>query len=269
MHAIISGRSRRALIIDGDLLKSLDFDNPSKIVLRQKSDLPYFFGENSDLHILENTTMPLIKSELKSDCNFTSALDLTLISLDSELPDDIREEALEGLRKRLVDPITRQRLAKVLYAEPFPEDADPVGAVRLARREARKFLTELISLQPSISAVKQAWEAIPTKNFGSDENRRVFQQSAVRAGVFRELVWSPEDPELKLAILEYTLPRNMIELFPNSMEIFQVWIENLRSVKKLSADRKERRLAGDRRKGVGRDPRKRLGRDRKEKKLAG
>jgi hypothetical protein len=82
-------------------------------------------------------------------------------------------------------------------------------------------------------------------------------------------VWSPEDPELKLAILEYTLPRNMIELFPNSMEIFQVWIENLRSVKKLSADRKERRLAGDRRKGVGRDPRKRLGRDRKEKKLAG
>ena len=274
MHALISGRSRRALIIDGELLKSFDFDNPSKIVPRRKSDLSYLFGEAADLRILENTTMALVESELEDDCNFTCALDLSLISLDSELPDDIREEALEGLGELLRDLQTRERLANVLYAEPFPKDTDLAGALKLcktrATTEAKVFLMELNSLQPLIRAVKQAWEVIPTKSFGSYEKRGVFRQSAIRAGIFRALVWSPEKPELKLRVLKHTLPQS-IESFPNYEGILEIWTENLRSVKPVVKDRSERRQAGDRRESIlaAKRTEKKSPGDRKKKRLAG
>ena len=245
MNAIISGRCRRALIIDGELLTELNVDSPSRIVPRRKSDLPYFFGEAADLRILQNTTMAFVRSELEGECNFTSALDLTLISLDSELPKRVREEALDGLGNHLANIDTCVRLADVLYADTFPEDADLIGALSLCNTQAaiksHEFLFDIESRQPSISAVKQTWEAIPTKHFGSYETRRVFRQTAIRTGIFRELVWSESEEELR--VLKNMLPPNIIAFFPNAREVLQVWIDNLRSVKTLTASFSLRRRA--------------------------
>jgi hypothetical protein len=78
MNAIVSGRSGRALILEGDSLRSFDLDDPSRTVPRRRSDLPYLFGEAADLRIIEDTTIESVECELRKDCNFTWALDLLL-----------------------------------------------------------------------------------------------------------------------------------------------------------------------------------------------
>lgn len=101
MNAIVSGRSERALLLDGESLKSFELDDPSTIVPRHRSELPYLFGEAADLRTLENTTLESVERELRMDCHFTWALDLALISLDAELEDEIRTDALEDLEQLL------------------------------------------------------------------------------------------------------------------------------------------------------------------------
>ena len=100
MNAIVSGRSGRALIIDGETLKSVEIDDPSTFVPRKRSDLPYLFGDASDLRLVENATTESIVSTLTAECNSTLALDLTLISLDAEL-----EVVLAAIAGETADPI--------------------------------------------------------------------------------------------------------------------------------------------------------------------
>ena len=144
MNAIISGRSGRALIVDGESLKSFDIDDPSMIVPRRKSELAYLFGEASDLRAVAATSISSIARELTFDCHFTWALDLALISLDSELPEDIREEALDGLEELLVETLVREKLENVLYSHPLPDDSDLVGALKLCEIKAFSAAEDLL-----------------------------------------------------------------------------------------------------------------------------
>src|SRR5438876_3994724 len=123
MNAVISGTAGRALLIDGKSLKSFDVDDPSKLVARHQSDLPYIFGEGRDLRVIENADLDSIAKELKSEADFTLALDLTLVSLDAELEEDIRKDAIQDLDELLADEQIRERLEGSIYA-----GHSPVGA---------------------------------------------------------------------------------------------------------------------------------------------
>ena len=192
MNAIVSGRSGRALLLDRESLKSFDLDDPPMIVPRKRSELPYLFGEAADLRTIENTTIESVERELRLDCHFTWALDLTLISLDSELEYDIRSDALEDLEELLKENTILERLENVLYSEPLPEDVDLTGALKLCDSNAQSmvfsFLQRLQTFQSAINCVCQTWEAIPTNTFGTHEDRNAFRHVAVREGLFRSLV---------------------------------------------------------------------------------
>src|SRR5438105_578030 len=130
MNAVISGTAGRALLIDGKSLKTFDVDDPSNLVVRHQSDLPFMFGEGRDLRVIENADLDSIAKELKSEADFTLALDLTLISLDAELEEDIRKDAIQDLDELLGDAQIRDRLEGIIYARPLPDDADLDGALR-------------------------------------------------------------------------------------------------------------------------------------------
>src|SRR5437763_6316316 len=97
MQAAISGIARKAVIVDGDSVKFFDVDNPAQLLECQRADIPYIFGEGLDLRFVADTNIESVTAELKSESNLRLALDLTLISLDSELEDDIRSDALRDL----------------------------------------------------------------------------------------------------------------------------------------------------------------------------
>src|SRR5258706_6637620 len=118
MNAVISGTAGRALLVDGKSLMSFDVDDPSKLVVRQQFDLPYLFGEGRDLRVIEDSDIESITRELEAESNLALALDLTLISLDEELEEDIRRDALRDLDDILTDNQLVIRLENILYARP-------------------------------------------------------------------------------------------------------------------------------------------------------
>src|ERR1044072_523117 len=190
MNAIVSGRSGRALILDGESLQSFDLDDADKMIVRHPSELPYLFGEAKDLRILEDTNVASVAQELERENNFTCALDLTLISLDPELADDIREEALVELEELFADATLIERVENVIYAAPLPDDADIIRAQELCAANlevVQKFLQRLNDHQPAIVTAFETWEGIPVHKFPTFENKRHFRYIAVKDGLFRAL----------------------------------------------------------------------------------
>jgi tetratricopeptide (TPR) repeat protein len=230
MNAIVSGRSGRALLLDGELLKSFDLDDPAAIVPRKRSELPYLFGEAADLRIIENATVESVERELRIDCHFTWALDLVLISLDPELEDDIRTEALEDLEVLLTESTTLPRVEALFYSKPLPEDADLTGALELCDRELSTvlaFLERLEERQAAIASVSQAWETIPTKTFGSQENREAFRRVAVREELFHTL--ATVDPAASSSTLMLKAGLNpAVKQLPNYRQVLQAWTKPFR-----------------------------------------
>jgi tetratricopeptide (TPR) repeat protein len=233
MNAIVSGRSGRALILDGESLKSFDLDAPSTIVSRHRSDLPYLFGEAADLRTIENTTIESVERELRMDCHFTWALDLALISLDAEIEDDIRSDALEDLEQLLAESATRQRLENVLYSKPLPEDADK-GALDHCDPQALSivfgFLKRLEERQPSILSVHHAWEIIPTRTFGGQENRETFEHVAVKEGLFHSLATLDTVASISSFQLKAGLTPS-IQRLPNHRQVLLAWTAPFRGTR--------------------------------------
>ncbi len=235
MDAVISGRAGRALLLDGDSLKSFDVDDPSKLVPRRQSDVPYLFGETQDLRVLQNTDIESVQRELEHDSDCSCALDLTLISLDAELPDDIRQEALEGLDELLADSRVVERLENILYARPLPEEGDLEGALRLSNTESLSsaLLQRFQECQQLITEVTEAWDTIPTKIFGGYEQQAEFQHVAVREGLFRTLVTTRETQGAISTFLLNAGLNKSIQQLRNYRQVLQHWTNSFRQASAL------------------------------------
>src|SRR2546423_1490758 len=232
MDAVISGRAGKALLLDGESLKSFDVDDPSEIVSRRQSDLPYLFGEAQDLRVIENADVESVKQALQHDCDFNWALDLTLISLDAELPDDIRKEAIEGLDELLSDSRVVERLEGILYARPLPEDVELVGAIKLCNEvrssNGSALLRSFGQCQLLIYQVSQAWDTIPTKIFVDYERQVEFQQVAAREGLFRSLVTVRQTKSPISTFLLNAGLNESIKQLPNYRQVLQHWASPFR-----------------------------------------
>ncbi|HWF88987.1 MAG TPA: tetratricopeptide repeat protein [Pyrinomonadaceae bacterium] len=230
MNAIVSGRSGKALILDGESLQSFDLDEPDKIVVRHSSELSYLFGEAKDLRILEDTNAASVARELEREGDFTCALDLTLISLDSELADDIRQEALKELEELFADGMIMERVENVMYAAPLPEDADLMKARVLCDANlevVQEFLRRLEDNQPAITSAAMAWETIPVNKFPTFENKQHFRHVAVKEGLCRALATLDSPPSVSTFLLRSNLNRSVQQLF-NYRQILQEWTKPFR-----------------------------------------
>ena len=232
MDALISGTTGRALLVDAGHLKSFDVDEPSKLVPRTRADFAYLFGEMQDLRVIENTDIESVRRELKLDSDSALALDLALISLDPELPDDIRREAIEGLDELLSDARVAERLENLLYARPLPEDADLTSTLRLCNDRdgsgGSNFLRRLEELEPFISEVSEAWDSIPTKVFGDYDERAEFLHAAVREGLFRTLVIIRETQSTTWTFLLNAGLNSSVKQLPNHRQVLQHWTTSFR-----------------------------------------
>ena len=159
MHAVISGRAGRALVLDGESLTSFDVDDASNLVPRKPPDLPYLFGESQDLRVIEDSDIESISRELKADSDLNFAVDLTLISLDEELEDDIRKDAIQDLNELLAHDKLSECLENIMFARPLPNDADLAGALKFCDKSrlpnAFALLERLDRCQPLISKVRE------------------------------------------------------------------------------------------------------------------
>ena len=233
MNAVISGTAGKALLIEGESLTSFDVDDPSERAVRRQSDLPYLFGEGRDLRLIKDADLDSIIKELKTETDFTLALDLTLLSLDYELEGEIRKEAIQDLDGLLDDNELTKRLEGIMYARPLPDEADLDGALEHCDefRSAKTFafFDTLGQRQHLINKVSAAWDVIPTKFFSDYEHKSNFQNIAVRAGLFRSLVLILEGSGTISEFLVGSGLNPSIQQLRNYRQILPVWCAPFRT----------------------------------------
>lgn len=240
MDALISGTNGRALLLDAGQLTSFDVDDPSDLVPRTAADFAYLFGEMQDLRVLEDTDIESVRRELKVDSDSALALDLALISLDAELPDEIRKEALQSLGELLADDQIVERLENILYARPLPEDSDLRGALQLCKASrpllTLRLLRRFEERQPFISEVSEAWDLIPTKVFGDYDQKEEFLHTAAREGLFRSLVLTRETQNTTSTFLLTAGLNNSVRQLSNHRQVLQDWTASFRQMVLLVED---------------------------------
>jgi lipopolysaccharide/colanic/teichoic acid biosynthesis glycosyltransferase len=230
MNAIISGRAGLALLVDGAHLQSLHYDEPDVLVPRRAEDYHLLLGDSGDLEFLEDVRHDEVRRRLDITVEREEALDLLLITLDPDLPDQIRRQAAHEVQPLIEKSEIAEQVEQILYAQPLPASADPAGALRIAAEGGpgvSEFVQRLIVRQPKIVAVRRAWEMIPDSVFGSIAAREYASAACVRAGVFRKFtlalhVWEALENVITEVFMTYQLQQ-----ISNLSDILFHWAEPL------------------------------------------
>ncbi len=231
MQAVISGQVGVALLVEGDKFSSLHAGKTDEVVRRRDREIPYLFGDARDFQFLEDVELPEVARELQLATTKADAFHIALILLDPQLTHDTRREAAEELTELLAIPGVLEYVESVLHSHPLPADGDLPGALSCCTHRSepsQQLLFRLGSLQGEIVSVYEAWEQIPDRVFGSEQDRRCALATAVRAGLFRDFVESLATYGGVGEVLERILRSNSLLAIQNHREILERWASTLR-----------------------------------------
>jgi hypothetical protein len=231
MNAVLSGQAGIALLLDGEKLSSLRADRPGEVIHRSPGEVPLLFGDAKDLQFLEAVGLEEVSSRLGQARDEVDALHLALILLDESLSHDTRRTAADELEEMLTVEGNQRFVENVLHAHPLPRGSDLIGARSLCpgyAERVRHLLEKLGFLQGVIAEVHFAWEQIPENLFDGKRDRAYVRSSAVREGMFCDLVAlragkGSIDSFLKTAYLNVQFRR-----ISSHREILQAWLSPLR-----------------------------------------
>lgn len=236
MNAIISGRAGVALLLEGEVLSSFDVEDPATLLPRRPADLRLLFGEAPDVQFFEDVDHAAAARHLERAFNCASALDLALITFDPELTDDIRDDAAAELERLLSDPPVVEYLENILFGKPLPAAADLAGALVRCGEGGKRLpalsgtLQVLEGYQPAVRAVSAAWDELPAKLFGGDEQKAEFRRVAVREGLFRRLAFeAARGPHARVGDFTVHAGTNpVITSLRNYRAVLQRWLSPFR-----------------------------------------
>jgi hypothetical protein len=235
VDAVLSGHAGVALLLDGDKLSSLHFEDSDEALPRSPGEVHLLFAGAQDLEFLENVGLEEVRGHLDLAGTRVDALHLALNLLDSELSHETRRCTAEDLEELLADDRIGRWVESVLFAHPLPRSADPVGArsACTGRTErTRELLGKLESLQPVIVEVQQAWEAIPARLFATDEDRKHAISVAVKEGLFRDLVVKRAAGERVDDFLLKSLMNPMVRQIGNAPRVLVEWVADFSEPRK-------------------------------------
>jgi hypothetical protein len=230
VNAVVSGRAGVGLLVDGDRLLSFGLGD-QELLARTPQEYRALFGSARDVEFLIAIDSVAARRCLQLAVAREDALDLVLSLLDGELRDETRRAAALELDEHLEDESVTSEVAAVLYARPLPEDADPEGAIQCAEgcTGVLAFMERLLTDQPAVQRVHEAWVAVPDDLFSSVEDRRATETLFIRCGLFRELARAVESAEVMNATFVGALASRRVSAVANHRPILQAWIAPLRT----------------------------------------
>lgn len=245
VNAVVSGQSGVAILLQAGELASLHAGRGTEVVRRHPSEARFLLGDATDLQVLEDVAIEEVTRRLELATAQMDAFHTALILLDGSLTLDTRQEAAGELQDFWENEAVSAFVESVLFAHPLPEDADLLGAFAAcaqATEQTRRFLERLDSLQSSIAEVHLAWERIPTRVFGTEEDRRKARSVAVREGLFRDLVLCLAAAVSIDQFLDDTLLRSRIL---HCREILDAWVRLLRAARNPVPAQEQRFVGGE------------------------
>ncbi len=243
MEAVISGRAGVALLWEGDAFFSLHLGMaPDQAIARREWEIPHLLGEARDLRRLDGVDRTRVASELEHEVKCIDALHLVLITLDPELPADLRMDAAVEFEELFgEDPRYAEFVENVLFSHPLPKDGDLSGALQAAHETGQplQLLADFERHQDQIAVVWIAWQGIPDELFARSEDRQCALNVAVRSGGFRRLVRCKFRGEPAGQFLDEALADPDVRAIPKHREIWAQWVKPLREESRYPEPRGE------------------------------
>jgi len=159
-EALISGRAGVALVWEENALFSLHLGmKPDEAIPRREWEIPHLLGEVDDLRRLVCCDRSQVAMELAHEAQCFDALHLILMTLDSSLPLELREEAAIELDEVFAKGSQfGSFVGNVLFSSPLPDVGDLTGALWASRdrQQPQQLLADFERHQDQISEVWRA-----------------------------------------------------------------------------------------------------------------
>lgn len=157
----------------------------------ESADIAFLLGDCAGLVSLPTTNRRVVARSLELAVNQQKALDLFLLLLDGEMPCALRRRSAIELEPLQRDNEVALFVEGLLCARPLVGAADTQGAVQAAEQTGSRAVLDAVRalerLQPFVSAVRSAWDAIDAALFGDQQLRRASEALLVREGLFAKL----------------------------------------------------------------------------------
>ncbi len=225
-NAIISGRLRVAVVGDA---------SPQYVIRRDDLDEQVAIAPAEARTLLRKCPTPSIRlvwmarkyaTNSSSASDSSTALDLVLFLLDTNLSDETRDCAASELEELIASVHVINRLQQLLYAKPLPREADIDRAIQIAasRPGVYSFLCELRDEQPLIVAVRDAWNLMPF----DEGKRRAFESAFLTHGVFAAFVKAlTDDTNINDVVLQFGLNTSLKSELPNVTHVLSAWKQQM------------------------------------------
>jgi hypothetical protein len=196
-----------------------------------RKDIPYLFGDASDVISLEETSPERAYRIMEGEWEKDRCLHLLLILLDGTAHLRARRLASQSLENLLHSETTVRFVHHRLYAHQLPGTADLGEATIFAMDEVAKLLWKLLinlkEAQSAIGHVRERWDALDESFFGGFLRKRIFEQIAIEEGFFFDLCSCR--PGVGEELVENWLTNPRLKEFDRTGEILSVWTEPFRA----------------------------------------
>ncbi|MCI0706966.1 MAG: tetratricopeptide repeat protein [Ignavibacteriae bacterium] len=240
MEAIVSGSAGKAFVLDNDLLHVISVADPKNPKPATKNDLYQLVHELGNLEFLEDVNYSQVELELKKEYELTYALDLSLVSFDSKVQNSTRVKAINHLENLIRDASLLTQVQYVLFSVPRPSSADIEGALDLSTKlkasATKSLLKELLARQSVIKKVHSAWETIEVTVFGGRSEKKLFENTIIREGLFYDFVMCLTNEEGLGKFKMKSLSNKKIGALPNFRTVLYSWISPFSEITKTEQD---------------------------------
>ncbi|RLS77039.1 MAG: hypothetical protein DWI02_10415 [Planctomycetota bacterium] len=232
MKAVVSGRACVALLIRGDELHSIHYDNTDELVLRHPEDFRTLFGGANDLDFLEEVdSIDGLRSHLEDAVDETEALDLLLFLCDEQLSQKTRESAAIELEELIVYPEIVASLEQILFAQPLPSSVHFDGArsacAATNSRKTQHFLEQLFQSQPAIEVVRSSWDQFPEDSFAGKSRQQV-EAICLRKGLFADFVREFRDTaQVANSQMRWSADGELRKQLPTVVNLLNQWAKRI------------------------------------------
>ncbi len=228
MRALLSPHSRTALVFEPGGALLLGAGSPASAQSIALADAIDWMAAHEDLSLGAVDDLPSASQALSRHADRHEALDLALIALDSEMPEDLRIEAQADLDSLLADSDIYAWLIDLFHVRPLPGSADPEKALAFARigehARVRRWLETIAERQPSIVLAWSAWNLIPDGLFASAGGRQAFLERTLGLGAFASVVGALTERQAANARF---VALERLQGAPGYREIMQAWLRDL------------------------------------------
>ena len=226
MQALISGFIGQALLVEGDVFRSLRVDRSATPTPASPGDVRNFLARATDAYALEDTQVEQVLEALEAAWEGTAIFNLVQILTSSFEDEDTRSLAAEELDDSLKDQAAVAFAERSLFSAPWPTEI-----TRPADCSSRvaAFLDRLGNVQTAIKSVDRAFGLVDLQLMRLDQEvfRDRFFATSIREGIYRLLVLYMTG-EASRAEVHFAFDKSLsLKSFKNSREILNGWLKGL------------------------------------------